>query len=132
MAGPYIAPGTSYYLPNDDPSRTCRAGQAAAPAFPNINVGAYSYGRGAPVATDATRAIQPPGAQPQPGAQQAQPQPFELRFAPPPAAPSLPQLNVNIAGSRGVAAPRQTATTAPVDEFTPPKGIPSNAIPVLR
>src|SRR5438045_8430778 len=118
MAGPYIAPGTSYYLPNDDPSRTCRAGQAAAPAFPNINVAAYSYGRGAPVATDATGAIQPPGAQPQQGAQQAQPQPVELRFSPPPAAPSLPKLTVNKTCSCRVTAPRHSATAHPLVELS--------------
>lgn len=127
MAGPYIAPGASYYLPPDEQARVGRAGQGAPMGLPNINVGAYGYGRGAP-ATDATRAIQPSQQT------QAQPQPFNLQLAPPPAPPQLPPLSINVAGAQRTGSPaaRAAAPTAPVDEFTPPKGIPANAIPVLR
>lgn len=67
-------------------------------------------------------------------AAQPEPQPFNLQFAPPPALPSLPQLNVNVAGGR--TATGQSRVAAPA---SPPalangdlKGIPANAIPVLR
>lgn len=76
---------------------------------------------------------------PRPAAQ-AEPKPFNLQFAPPPAPPSLPPLNVNVAGQRAAAgqpratapAPVRAAPAAPDLGFGTPKGIPTNAIPVIR
>lgn len=61
------------------------------------------------------------------------PQPFNLQMQPPPPLPSLPPLNISAAGGRTQsAAPRAAAPVSPAAASDLPRGIPSNAIPVIR
>lgn len=63
---------------------------------------------------------------------QPEPKPFNLQFAPPPSVPNLPPLDISVAGQRAPAALQPRAPAALAAANGNPKGIPANAIPVIR
>lgn len=88
------------------------------PSYLQAKGGPYDYFP----STDATQRIQP-------GV--PQPQPFNLQVQAPPPVPSLPPLNISVAGQRAPASQqRTTSPAAPTNAL--PKGVPANAIPVIR